>query len=597
MRSDLAGLARPAPRCRSSGSAGRGRTRAVSAARGSPRRAAAPRRRRRANSRRGGDRERRRGPPRPAAPTAHSSVRCTARPERGGTGLLGDDGRRRGRSRGRPSRGRTPRRQAGAARPAAAARASRVRPSSRASGNGSSSGTACSSRCHQVVPVPAAYGLGRAERQPPPRARHRDVQHVQRLRAAAPPPRARTAPAATAGSAPRCRRRRSAAVPAPRPASRPAASRARCRGFSGSASSSSTVSASRPLAPCTVSRRTAPVGTGRAAFTRALAQRAHEGIRRRVAAAVEEQRLGEHRVDGVEAGLPLAGRQQAAACGRADRPRGRCGRAGRAAAARRRPRPSRAAARAARASAGDGSASDCSASHQPRRLAVGRREGDQVGVAGAHERALQHARERKAVLRRGQQVEQRDQVLRAGRIHQRRLGDRPVRHGARPQGVGGEVQRFALAGQQHRLGGRRVAGSEPLAQQVGGARRLLLAQHLVGHEARRRQRVAPGLRRIGALAFAVLLGPRDAWQPPDAVAGPLRLRRGVRAEALELAIVGGRLEDPVDRLDHRAARCARCGRRRGDGRRTRRRRIRPPPRTRAARRRESDRGSASGRRR
>ena len=118
--------------------------------------------------------------------------------QHGGTGLFGDDGRRRGRPTGSSDAGRTPRRQA-------AQHGRRQRRWHSADGHRPRL------RQWQLVghrllePLPPGraaargVGLGRAERQPtraPASSRHRARSAI---RAVAPPPPSRTAPAATAG--------------------------------------------------------------------------------------------------------------------------------------------------------------------------------------------------------------------------------------------------------------------------------------------------------------------------------------------------------------------------------------------------------------
>ena len=315
-----------------------------------------------------------------------------------------------------------------------------------------------------------------------------------------------------------------------------------------------TVSASRPLAPCIVSRRHRVGAHRRRALHRAALERADEAVRRGIAAAVEQQRLRQHGVDRIERERPLLGRDhrdgalaQLAFVDDAIEQVVRRQRRGRR-------RASRAAACAPARGPGSVVAIAASARHQSRSPAAmaAAEQGEQVVVAGAEQRAAQGPREREPMGRRDERVEHRDQILRLGR-----RGQSVVSSTAEwaivlaLQRRGDQAQRLALAAEHVKLGRRRARTPASARDRPRHRRRFLLAQHDLGLEPRRRQRVAPGRSRVRIRPSGPPIARRRAARPrrrsPRCRRDLAWCARGSRRTRPR----SGLAEDAVDRGDHR----------------------------------------------
>ena len=137
----------------------------------------------------------------------------------------------------------------------------------------------------------------------------------------------------------------------------------------------------------------------------------------------------------------------------------------------------------ARASAALGAGKANKAAHHDKagRLAgrpLGHR--DEVLVAGAEQRALQRTRQRQAVLRRGQHVEQGHQILRLRRLHQHGVFDRAVRDVGELQRPRRPVQRSAPPRQHEDVAQRQPASAGDVENSGGDAGGFALAAQLFG---------------------------------------------------------------------------------------------------------------------
>ncbi len=326
----------------------------------------------------------------------------------------------------------------------------------------------------------------------------------------------------------------------------------------------------------------------------ALLERPHERIGRRIATAVEVERLREQRVDRVERERALLGRH-----------RGRVARVGVALdddaieqVVRRQRSDERVPARKERSRALERRARRLELAQRapPARACRGlRADREQVEIGRAEQRAAQRAGEREVVAGRDERVEKRDQVLRFRCLGQQGVFHRRMADVAELERVGDETQRLALAAEHVDLVGAR-AGRDLRHHGLGDRLGLLFAQHLFDDQPRRGEAVAPERRR--RVVAAARRRPRravDARQRRHLAPGDAADLRRVAAKPRKQLARGA--EHAVDRLDHRRCVAARVIAGEDAAAERLRERIALPPRTRAARRVGSDRCSASDRRR
>ena len=295
-------------------------------------------------------------------------------------------------------------------------------------------------------------------------------------------------------------------------------------------------------------------------------ERAHEAVRRRVATAVEQQRLREHRVDRVERERPLLAAARRRRCARAARPRATmrssrsCG--GSAAAARAPARQQRARALQRRARRGQ------SPQRAPPVAVAGGRARPSASRSSslAPNSGLRKARASDRPMRR------RDERVEHARSGPAPRASRPAscprppsgRRAARSSAARDQAQRLALAAEHEdarRRACRRRASARSRPRPTAAASRSRSTSS--GSSRGVVRRVAPDRRAFGVRP-ARRAGRRGCRGSARHAAPATRADLGrVRAKAVERALGLGRAEHAVDRGDHRRARCGACGRRPG----------------------------------
>ena len=221
------------------------------------------------------------------------------------------------------------------------------------------------------------------------------------------------------------------------------------------------------------------------------------------------------------------------------------------------------------------------------------RNGEQVFVAGAQERAAQGARKRQPMGRRDDGVEHGDQVLRFGRRGERRVLDRGV----------GDVLAFERAATRRSVSRLRQstntsAGRAP-PRSIAATRAATVAASRSRRPPRARAAASSACRAKPAAHWLRLArrGDRESAAAAPRSRRPATMRLRSCAAGSRRSTVGCRLPNTVLMAVITPARCDACGRRPGHCPRGLGGRIPLRRRTRAARRRGNGRCSASDRRR